>query len=267
MKEDSQVEQTAIECLKPAKVKRIDTRKNLIDLVLKTSDFDLFHYFGHSGRGEESGPSAGRYLSLAKDSRTYRLSDLGELEAERKFFQSAPLVVLNCCDGTDISDLFDGIDGFPHRFIKNASVAFVGALWPVDSRAANRFVSAFYERLSKSTFVVQALHETRASSASACFWLMRSMRTARARATEPPGPFLLNLFRIPRTYLGSARSPIPPLPQKKAPHPQSGLSLFPSLTPIPETRPSEQMVPPHLQEDPDVLRPSTKPPPHQFLWG
>jgi CHAT domain-containing protein len=133
----------------------------LIDQVFKTSDFELFHYFGHSGLDKGRGPSAGRYLTLAKDKRTYRLSDLGELEAERKFFESAPMVVLNCCDGTDISDLFEGADSFPHRFIKNASVAFVGALWPVDSRAANRFVTAFYERLSTSAFVVHALHETR----------------------------------------------------------------------------------------------------------
>jgi len=161
MKETSQVEQTALAYLKPAAFAKIDTRKDLIDRVFKTSNFEFLHYFGHCGRGELSGPNAGRFLSLANDTRTFRLSDLGLLDDEKQFFRSAPFVVLNCCDGTDASDLFDGNDSFPHRFIDNASVAFVGALWPIDSRAANRFVSAFYERLRNSAFVAQALHETR----------------------------------------------------------------------------------------------------------
>jgi hypothetical protein len=49
------------------------------------------------------------------------------------------------------------------------------------------------------------------------------MYSVPARTTEPKsGLFLSNLFRYPQTHLGSARSPIPPLLQKKAPHPPGG---------------------------------------------
>jgi hypothetical protein len=161
MKQDSKVEESALAWLKPATFKQIRTRKQLIDLVFRTSDFELLHYFGHCGRGQETGPQAGRFLSLADDSKTFRLSELGLLDEEREFFRAAPLIVLNCCEGTGASGLFDGIESFPHRFIENDSVAFVGALWPIDSRAANRFVSAFYDRLSRSSYVAHALHETR----------------------------------------------------------------------------------------------------------
>jgi hypothetical protein len=55
---------------------------------------------------------------------------------------------------------------------------------------------------------------------------MRSMRTAQARATEPkPGPFLLNLFRSPQTYLRNVRSLSLASP-KESPAPPGGAFAF-----------------------------------------
>jgi hypothetical protein len=85
---------------------------------------------------------------LASDERTLRLLEIGAVEEERAFFKRNPLVILNCSEGTQKSDLLGGPDSFPHSFIDNACVACVGSVWPVESRAANRFVSALYLHLA-----------------------------------------------------------------------------------------------------------------------
>jgi hypothetical protein len=163
MKLDTGVEATALVPTHPAQLDSFDTRKGVIESVFKTQRFDLMHYFGDSGRGELAGPNAGRYLSLAKDTRTLRLVEIGAVEAERAFFKRRPLVMLNCCEGAQKSKLLGGLDSFPHVFIDNACIGCVGTIWPVHSRAANRFMSALYKELANDTFVPAAMKQARKS--------------------------------------------------------------------------------------------------------
>jgi hypothetical protein len=161
MREDSTVETEAMDVTAPAHRSTFDTRRTLIDEVFKTRRFDLMHYFGHSGAGEQKGPQIGRYLSFARDERTLRLQDIGAVEAERAFFSRSPLIVLNCCEGIQTSALLGGPESFPHSFIDNACIACIGTIWPIDSRAGNRFMTALYEHLAKDDFLHIAVMKAR----------------------------------------------------------------------------------------------------------
>jgi CHAT domain-containing protein len=161
MKYDAGVENDAIDATAPASRKIFDTRSKFIDEVFKTEDFDLLHYFGHSGEGAEKGPRRGRYLSFAQDEETLRLQEIGALEEERAFFSRNPLIVLNCCDGIQTSALIGGPESFPHSFIDNACIACVGTTWPVDSRAGNRFMIALYAHLAEGDFLHIAVMKAR----------------------------------------------------------------------------------------------------------
>jgi CHAT domain len=161
MKQDSTVEHQAFDPTAPARYTIFNTRRGLIDDVFKTNRFNLMHYFGHCGRGEEKGPEMGRYLSLAEDKRTLRLQDIGAIDAEREFFSRNPVIVLNCCDGVQSSALLGGPESFPHCFIDNACIACVGSIWPVDSRAGNRFMTSLYAHLASGEFFHNAVKSAR----------------------------------------------------------------------------------------------------------
>lgn len=161
MKRDATVEREAFDPTTPACFTTFNTRQELIDKVFKTNRFNLMHYFGHSGGGEEKGPRLGRYLSLAKDKETLRLQEIGARHAHRRFFGCNPIIVLNCCDGVQPSALLGGPESFPHCFIDNACVACVGSIWPVDSRAGNRFMTALYTHLANGDFFHEAVKSAR----------------------------------------------------------------------------------------------------------
>jgi tetratricopeptide (TPR) repeat protein len=88
---------------------------------------------------------------------------------------SAPLVVLSSCTSAGgRARTGDGVEGLAAAFLTGGAEAVVATLWPVEDRAAARFMGAFYEELARGRSVAGALGAAQEA----------------VRATEPGGdPF------------------------------------------------------------------------------
>jgi hypothetical protein len=130
----------------------IANRKDVIEKVLKTSDFDLIHFIGHC-QVNDTGEGG---LQLADD-KFLRLIEIGQLEEERQFGKAQPLVMLNACASGQPHSALIARDSFARRFLETNACAFIGTLWPVSAEEANEFAALFYERLKAGKSVAQAV--------------------------------------------------------------------------------------------------------------
>jgi hypothetical protein len=102
------------------------------------------------------------WLTFAGDSQGMRVRSIGVRSDDRKFFAQGPVIILNCCESASEFQLIAGRESLPHRLIELETLACVATLWPVESRPANRFMSAFYRALATGQYVHRAVKEARA---------------------------------------------------------------------------------------------------------
>jgi hypothetical protein len=75
----------------------------------------------------------------------------------------APIVFFNACRSAgEIPGFAEPVD-WAGRLMKAGAGAFVGTLWPVDSRPASAFATAFYQRLAGGGTLAQAMRDARAA--------------------------------------------------------------------------------------------------------
>lgn len=129
----------------------LGARTEVVEKLFKTANFDLIHFTGHCRQNDDEMGG----LELA-DGSFLRLSDVGQLEVERKFTEAHPFVLLNACASATPFLGLTQRDSFGHRFITSQACAVVGTLWPVSGPVANDFAQRFYAALSSMT-IGQAL--------------------------------------------------------------------------------------------------------------
>lgn len=115
--------------------------KAVLNEVFRVSEFDLLHFIGHC-----KGQNGEAVLELAEGDLPAR--QIGALREERKFGQSAPIVVINGCSTANPSLALFGDDSIPHRFIRAGASAVLGTHFSVEARIAHEFSRAFYTRLA-----------------------------------------------------------------------------------------------------------------------
>ncbi|WP_316226745.1 CHAT domain-containing protein [Bradyrhizobium sp. SZCCHNS3052] len=120
-----------------------ESRQEVIEKIFKTKNFDLIHFTGHCRQNDEAIGG----LEMA-DGSYLRLSDVGQLEIERRFAGANPLVFLNACASAKPYLGLTQRDSFGHRFVVNQACAVIGTLWPVAGDVANEFSRKFYEALA-----------------------------------------------------------------------------------------------------------------------
>lgn len=109
-----------------------------------------------------------------------------------RFLQPKSSHILNCCEGIQPSILLAGPESFPHRFIDNACIACVGTIWPVDSRAANRFMTLLYHQLAEYVSFPEAVKTARDSL----------LKQAREDTADPNERLYLTLAARAYVYYG-----------------------------------------------------------------
>ena len=129
--------------LYPRRTQTFASRTDVIERVLKTSDFDLIYFTGHC---QEVGGSGGG-LELA-DGNFLRLIEIGQLESERCFAVAQPFIMLNACSSAQPYLGLTQPGSFAHRFVMSRACAIVGTLWPVAGPVANEFAQRFYDELA-----------------------------------------------------------------------------------------------------------------------
>jgi hypothetical protein len=131
--------------LYPARTTTLSGRLEVIEKLLKTSDFDIIHFTGHCRQTDKA--IAG--LELA-DGSFLRLIEIGQLEAERSFTAAQPFVLLNACSSAQPYLGLTQRDSFAHRSVTSRACALVGTLWPVSGPVANEFARRFYIELTRN---------------------------------------------------------------------------------------------------------------------
>ena len=96
---------------------------------------------------------------------TKRLKALSQAEQERRqerrtgrkskapliaksFNKMRPIVMFKGCESALPGTSLTSRDSYPHRFMRLEAAAFVGALWPVESRGAAIFAGESYKELA-----------------------------------------------------------------------------------------------------------------------
>ena len=131
-----------------------------------------------------------------------QLVDLDDDRITEFFTKTRPLVMLNGCEGVLPGAVLTLRDTFPHRFMRLEAAAFIGTLWPVESRGAALFAGAFYAELAQGKAAPRAVFDARnrilaeTGEASPKF---RAIQILAARAYVYYGPHdLVVTFNRPR---------------------------------------------------------------------
>jgi hypothetical protein len=135
--------------------------------LLRSGDFDLFHFAGH-GRAEEDSVEQAVIQIADKEvePRRYVPIDISATAVEQNANlnsqgDGAPLVVLNACQVGRAGLQLSSLGGFAQAFLRAGAAGFVGTLWSVGDAPARTFVETFYDRLLNDQPVVTAVREAR----------------------------------------------------------------------------------------------------------
>jgi chaperonin GroEL len=128
---------------------------------MKSGDFDLFHFAGHTTPHDASSPGS---LELSDDD-TFTL-DLMEAVPGQSMRRFRPVIFLNACESADTGGGQTLFDRWASAFIKRGAGAFIGSLWNVRSTTANKFGVEVYKsvRSGEATTLGQAVDLARRRS-------------------------------------------------------------------------------------------------------
>lgn len=119
----------------------IDSLDDLLDM-LDSGSTGLLHFACHNGYSVESG---GSFIRMAGGNFVPAL--LNSLRTDGTLARTSPLVFLNACRSAGVAPYYTRMMGWAEQFMAAGAGAFVGTLWPVETRRAAAFAEAFYASL------------------------------------------------------------------------------------------------------------------------
>ena len=162
MKGDSSVEMDVFKPVPEAHIVGFDTAEDLREQVFQTDNFQMLHYFGHMKCSADPRRPLGCCLTFAGNDQVMSVRSIGVNISDRTFFAQGPVIILNCCESARELELIAGRESLPYRLLALKTLACVVTLWPVDSRPANKFMSAFYRAVARGDYVHHAVRDARA---------------------------------------------------------------------------------------------------------
>ncbi|MET7424602.1 CHAT domain-containing protein [Dactylosporangium sp. NPDC005555] len=110
--------------------------------VIDGGDAGLLHFACHNGFSVDGGGS-----SIKMDGGAFVPAMLNSARVERRLTDRHPLIFLNACHTARSAPYFTRMMGWAGQFMAAGAGAFVGTLWPVESRQAGLYAEAFYAAL------------------------------------------------------------------------------------------------------------------------
>ena len=116
----------------------------------------LIHFAAHGSaeRGEIALSAKGSTNKFPKeDEYLLKMSDISRLQLRAK------LVVLSCCHSGRGQIRAEGVIGIARAFLGSGARSVLGALWALDDKTTEIFMSRFYEHLYRGESASESLHE------------------------------------------------------------------------------------------------------------
>jgi hypothetical protein len=123
---------------------------------LKKGDFDLLHISTH-GKYDEVSPLRS-YIELEKNKEFRASSVVGNSAALEK---SNPLIVMNACETGVKGFGLAGMDGWATTFLNADAYGFVGTLWSIGDKTAQKFTKSLYKLLDGKMNLDEAVRQSR----------------------------------------------------------------------------------------------------------
>ena len=156
--------------------------------------FDGWHFVGHSARLTDSAELAGMVINRDE---TFTAADLKNPGCNLR--ESRPLVLLNCCSSAAGHASLTGLGGFAQSFVEAGAAAVIGTNWPIETKAAKEFASAFYESFLAGATIASAVSRGREAarkipddSSWLAYTLLAHPSASVARPAEELPPFRQN---------------------------------------------------------------------------
>jgi hypothetical protein len=125
--------------------------------ALEQADFDLLHLISH---GTFSGGSRADASAVWMDDGAFHAGELAPGLVE-KLRPSAPLIVFNACSTGRTGYSLTQLGSWGAEFIQKGCGGFIGTLWRVTDDGAVAFAEAFYQFLTESLPIGEALRRAR----------------------------------------------------------------------------------------------------------
>jgi hypothetical protein len=130
--------------------------------ALKQPDFDVLHVAAHGRSDPRAIESAALFIGDEQTSEGVLPIELRTTDLVAANLTSrSPIVFLNACESAKLGRGLANMGGWPRTFWDAGAGAFVGALWPVRSEAAETFARTFYEMLFQEETLCEATQVAR----------------------------------------------------------------------------------------------------------
>ena len=129
------------------------TKQAVLDRI---SSVSLIHIAAHGNaeRGEIALSPLGSNTEIPQeDDYLLKVSDISQVQVRAK------LVVLSCCHSGRGQIRAEGVVGIARAFLGSGARSVLVALWALEDRATEQFMSCFYEHLVRGVSVSESLHE------------------------------------------------------------------------------------------------------------
>ncbi|MET0839340.1 MAG: CHAT domain-containing protein, partial [Marmoricola sp.] len=157
---------------------KVTATPNGVRTLLRSGEFDLFHFSGHGAADPSDILDAKLLLQGLKRAGTVEPQYLGattvsENASWAKQGAVGPVVVLNACQAGQAGELLTTVGGFAKAFLVAGASAFVSCLWSVHEQPSRVFVEKLYDELLAGTTISQAATKAReaARMAGDATWL------------------------------------------------------------------------------------------------
>ncbi|MEM6890363.1 MAG: CHAT domain-containing protein [Pseudomonadota bacterium] len=160
-------EQAVLTAIPNGRHAKVRSSNKVKSQVFARSDHRLMHYKGHIGKSrwrqddlQDVVERIPPRLSMA-EGRSLKMSEIGAMDNQRKFFEKQPVVVLNGCDGALRTEFIGGESSFPRHLQGLRAAVIVATNWQVSETPASEFSAAFYSALMQSNRVTTAIKHAR----------------------------------------------------------------------------------------------------------
>jgi hypothetical protein len=131
---------------------KVTATPNGVRTLLRSGDFDLFHFSGHGAADPSDILDAKLLLQGLKRAGTVEPQYLGATTVSEnatwaKKGTAGPVVVLNACQVGRAGELLTTVGGFAKAFLDAGASAFVSCLWSVQEQPSRIFVEKLYDEL------------------------------------------------------------------------------------------------------------------------
>jgi hypothetical protein len=131
---------------------KVTATPNGVRTLLRSGDFDLFHFSGHGAADPSDILDAKLLLQGLKRAGTVEPQYLGATTVSENATwarkgTAGPVVVLNACQVGRAGELLTTVGGFAKAFLDAGASAFVSCLWSVQEQPSRIFVEKLYDEL------------------------------------------------------------------------------------------------------------------------